>query len=246
MKTIYDILAHFRDKSFTEKDKGTQFERLMRAWLKTDSRYSNLFDTAWLWEEFPSRSEFGGKDLGIDLVAKTKDGDYRAIQSKCYAEDTVIDKATVDSFLSTSSRTFTNEVTYERTTFAHRLWIATTNHWGSGGEETIHNQNPPVTRINLYDLDHSSVDWGKIFEGLEGKEALSAKKQLREHLREALKAAHSYYKTEDRGKLVMACGTGKTFTSLKLVEQEDLCCSLFQALLFWGYRSMIGWRMPTE
>lgn len=220
MKTIYDILDHFRAKSFTEKDKGTQFERLMRAWLRTDARYANLFEVVWLWEEFPARNEFGGKDLGIDLVAKTYEGDYWAIQCKCYAEDAVIDKPAVDSFLSTSSRTFTNEVTYAQTAFAHRLWIATTNHWGSGGEETIQNQNPPVSRVNLYDLDHSSVDWEKLLHGLEGKDALSEKKQLREHQREALKAAHTYYGTADRGKLIMACGTGKTFTSLKLVEQE--------------------------
>ena len=77
-----------------------------------------------------------------------------------------------------------------------------------------------MSRVNLYDLDHSAVDWSKIFEGLEGKAALSEKKQLREHQREALKAAHQHFLSHDRGKLIMACGTGKTFTSLKLIEQE--------------------------
>ena len=220
MNTIYDILSHFRATSFTEKEKGTQFERLMRAWLKTDARYAHLFEHVWLWEEFPSRKDFGGQDTGIDLVAKTHEGDYWAIQCKCYAEDTVIDKAAVDSFLATSSRTFTNEVTFQTTSFAHRLWIATTSHWSSNAEETIQNQRPPVSRVNLYDLDHSAVDWSKIFEGLEGKAALSEKKQLREHQREALKAAHRHFLSHDRGKLIMACGTGKTFTSLKLIEQE--------------------------
>lgn len=220
MNTIYDILSHFRATSFTEKEKGTQFERLMLAWLKTDARYAHLFEHVWLWEEFPSRKDFGGQDTGIDLVAKTHEGDYWAIQCKCYAEDTVIDKAAVDSFLATSSRTFTNEVTLQTTSFAHRLWIATTSHWGSNAEEAIQNQLPPVSRVNLYDLDHSAVDWSKIFEGLEGKAALSEKKQLREHQREALKAAHQHFLSHDRGKLIMACGTGKTFTSLKLIEQE--------------------------
>ena len=216
MKTIYDILKEFRDESFSEKYKGIRFERLMCAWLKTDPRYTGLFETVWLWEEFPFRDELGGTDTGIDLVARTYSGDYWAIQCKCYAEDTVIDKSSVDSFLATSSRTFN----HHQTTFAHRLWIATTNHWGSNAEEAIQNQNPPVSRVNLYDLDHSSVDWEKLFQGIEGREALSAKKQLREHQREALKAAHEHYQNSDRGKLVMACGTGKTFTSLKMVEQE--------------------------
>lgn len=220
MNNIYDILSHFREKSFTEKEKGTQFERLMRAWLRTDPRYADRFEHVWLWEDFPARQDFGGKDTGIDLVAKTHDGDYWAIQCKCYAENAVIDKPSVDSFLATSSRTFNNEVTFQTTSFAHRLWISTTNHWGSNAEEAIQNQNPPVSRVNLYDLDHSSADWGKLFEGLEGKAALAGKKQLRAHQREALEAAHLHFQNHDRGKLVMACGTGKTFTSLKLIEQE--------------------------
>ena len=220
MNNIYDILSHFREKSFTEKEKGTQFERLMRAWLRTDPRFADRFEHVWLWEDFPARQDFGGKDTGIDLVAKTHDGDYWAIQCKCYAENAVIDKPSVDSFLATSSRTFNNEVTFQTTSFAHRLWISTTNHWGSNAEEAIQNQNPPVSRVNLYDLDHSSADWGKLFEGLEGKAALAGKKQLRAHQREALEAAHLHFQNHDRGKLVMACGTGKTFTSLKLIEQE--------------------------
>lgn len=178
MNTIYDILSYIRQKSFTEKEKGTQFERLMKAWLKTDARYSNLFEFVWLWEEFPSRPDFGGKDTGIDLVAKTYNGDYWAILCKCYSEDAIIDKPSVDSFLATSSRTFTNEVTFAQTSFAHRLWIATTNHWGANAEEAIQNQNPPVSRVSLYDLDHSAVDWDKIFNGIEGKDALSEKNDL--------------------------------------------------------------------
>ena len=220
MNNIYDILSHFREKSFTEKEKGTQFERLMRAWLRTDPRYADRFEHVWLWEDFPARQDFGGKDTGIDLVAKTHDGDYWAIQCKCYAENAVIDKPSVDSFLATSSRTFANEVTFQTTSLAHRLWISTTNHWGPNAEEAIQNQNPPVSRVNLYDLDHSSADWSKLFEGLEGKAALAGKKQLRAHQREALEAAHLHFQNHDRGKLVMACGTGKTFTSLKLIEQE--------------------------
>ena len=249
MNTIYDILSHFRQKSFTEKEKGTQFERLMKAWLKTDARYSNLFEFVWLWEEFPSRPDFGGKDTGIDLVAKTYNGDYWAIQCKCYSEDTIIDKPSVDSFLATSSRTFANEVTFAQTSFAHRLWIATTNHWGANAEEAIQNQNPPVSRVNLYDLDHSAVDWDKIFNGIEGKDALSEKKRLREHQREALEKAHEYFLSYDRGKLIMACGTGKTFTSLKLVEQElkgrGLVLFLVPSIALLG-QSLNDWMSDTE
>ena len=67
------------------------------------------FKKVWLWNEFPGKNDLGGGDTGIDLVALTYDGDYWAIQCKCFHEGAVIDKPAVDSFLSTSSRTFKNE-----------------------------------------------------------------------------------------------------------------------------------------
>jgi predicted helicase len=93
----------------------------------------------------------GGGDTGIDLVGLTQEGDYWAIQCKCFRETAIIDKAAVDSFLSTSSREFKNE-DLKTARFSQRLWISTTNKWGPNAEEAIRNQNPPVTRINLYDL----------------------------------------------------------------------------------------------
>ena len=77
---INEILTEIRQKSQTEKEKGTDFERLMKLWFQTDPRYSNL-EKVWLWEEFPARKDFGGKDLGIDLVARTEYGDYWAISA---------------------------------------------------------------------------------------------------------------------------------------------------------------------
>ena len=96
----------------------------------------NLTDV-WLWEDFPSRGDLGGRDTGIDLVARADNGEYWAIQCKCYKEDAVIDKPAVDSFLATSSRQFLDVDTLQTTSFAHRLWISTTNHWGNNAEEAI-------------------------------------------------------------------------------------------------------------
>lgn len=159
-----EILQRFRNKSFTEKEKGTNFERLMRLWLLSDPRYSNLTDV-WLWEDFPSRKDFGGKDTGIDLVARTDTGDYWAIQCKCYKENVTIDKPAVDSFLATSSRTFKDVDTLQTTSFARRVWISTTNHWGTNAEEAIKNQNPPVNRVGLVDLQTSPIDWQLLLDG---------------------------------------------------------------------------------
>ena len=101
-----NILAKYRKISFSERDKGARFERLMQAYLLTDPKYAYRFKKVWLWEEFPGKNDLGGGDTGIDLVALTIEGDDWAIQCKCYQETSLIDKPAVDSFLSTSSRTF--------------------------------------------------------------------------------------------------------------------------------------------
>lgn len=130
MYGIHDILTEIRQKSLTEKEKGTDFERLMKLWFLTDPRYANL-QQVWLWEEFPARKDFGGKDLGIDLVARTETGDYWAIQCKCYAEDAQISKGAVDSFLANASRTFLDPETFQTREFSNLLWVQTTRkRWG--------------------------------------------------------------------------------------------------------------------
>jgi len=100
------ILDEYRKISFSERDKGDRFERLIKAYLLTDPKYANKLKKVWLWSEFPGKSDFGGNDIGIDLVALTIEGDYWAIQCKCFKEDTRIDKPAVDTFLSTSSKVF--------------------------------------------------------------------------------------------------------------------------------------------
>jgi predicted helicase len=213
------ILEKYRKISFSERDKGSRFERLMQAYLLTDPQYAYLFKKVWLWDEFPGKHDLGIGDTGIDLVALTIDGDYWAIQCKCYQETSLIDKPAVDSFLSTSSRTFKNEE-LKTVRFSHRLWISTTNKWGPNATQAIKNQHPPVSRIHLHDLQEAPVDWVQMESGVHGEIARSVNRDLRDHQKEALEKTHENFKTAERGKLIMACGTGKTFTSLRIAENE--------------------------
>lgn len=214
-----ELLKKYRDISFSERDKGDRFERLMQAYLQTDPKYANKFKNVWLWDEFPGKIELGGQDTGIDLVALTHEGDYWAIQCKFYSEDSTIDKPAVDSFLATSSRTFLNEQ-LQTTRFAQRLWISTTNKWGSNAVRALQNQSPPVTRLNLSELNQAPVDWKKLEQGIHGESARTPKKSPFKHQLEAIETTHAYFKENNRGKLIMACGTGKTYTALKIAENE--------------------------
>ena len=72
----------------------------------------------------------------------------------------------------------------------------------------------------MYDLQEAPVNWIKLDKGISGEQSRIAKKTLRPHQKTALENTHQHFKTDDRGKLIMACGTGKTFTSLRIAENE--------------------------
>jgi len=219
MTTFQQILNHFRKEAFSQTDKGKRFERLMQLYLLTEPYYANVFKRIWLWGDFPYKNDLGGSDQGIDLVAKTTHGAYWAIQCKCYQERAIINKAEVDSFLATAGRSFMDD-SGQTKKFEHCLWISTTNHWGANAEEAIRNQTPAVSRISLYHLQNSGVQWDKLMQGMYGEQSRKPKKTPYEHQKFAISDSKEYFAEHDRGKLIMACGTGKTFTSLKIAEQQ--------------------------
>ena len=192
----------------TQRGKGTAFERLVRQFLLTDPRHAERFDEVWMWSDWPERG--ARPDRGIDLVAREREtGELCAVQCKFYDPDTgVITKGDVDSFLAESG---TGE-------FASRLFVSTTEHWNSAAEETVSRQAIPVSRVGLEDLFNSTIDWDSF--SLETPEVMvrTGGKSLREHQKRALDAVTTGMSTTDRGKLIMACGTGKTFTSLRIAE----------------------------
>lgn len=213
------ILDKYREISFSERDKGDRFERLMKAYLLTDPKYSNQFKKVWLWNEFPAKADLGTNDTGIDLVALTHSNEYWAIQCKCFDENTYIDKKATDTFLSTASRSFKND-DLQTTHFSQCLWISTINKWTSNAEESLRNQRVPVSRINIQDLKQAPVDWDKLENNITGELARTAKYPLKDHQKKAMEFTENHFKENDRGKLIMACGTGKTFTSLRIAENE--------------------------
>ena len=212
--TFDEALEKCRREAQSAHEKGARFEQLMKKFLQTNPQYREKFSAVWLWKEFPWREEFDGKDVGIDIVAQTTDGEYWAVQCKCYAEASRIGKPAVDSFLATSSKKFGNGAR-----FSARLWISTSDNWNAEAERAIRSQNPPVLRIGLQDLQLAAVDWAKLDAGKVGEEALKNFREPLEHQRQAIAAVEEYFRTHERGKLIMSCGTGKTYTSLRIAEK---------------------------
>lgn len=205
--TIHSILNEFRENSDSPRELGDKFERLMLNYLQTDPIYKEYFSEVWLWMDFPKRGNM--PDTGIDLVAVIRDtGDYCAIQCKCYGEDQTLEKSDIDSFFTASGTNL----------FKKRMIISTTNKWSKNAEAALNNQQIPVIRATIYDLANSPIDWDQFSVENPDHLQLKPKKQIRPHQQTALEKVLRGFQTEDRGKLIMACGTGKTFTALKIAE----------------------------
>lgn len=208
------LLLDLSSTSDNKREKGTKFERLIKKYLSISPLYSEIYDEIWLWSEFPYKNT---NDIGIDLVAKRKGCDeYTAIQCKFYDVNNYVSKPDLDTFISASGKSFTVNGVVHR--YSERLIISTTDKWTSNAEETIIGQSPAVTRIPIQDLKDSGIDWDSFTLEKIDDMRLATKKKERPHQLEAIFNVIEGLKNYDRGKLIMACGTGKTFTALKIAE----------------------------
>ncbi|QJB56560.1 type ISP restriction/modification enzyme [Pseudodesulfovibrio sp. zrk46] len=207
MTALQKILDTFRETATSEREKGTYFEELTICYLKNEATYKDLYSDVWTYAEWAELEGLEGTDTGIDLVAKTRGTDeFHAIQCKLYAEDHTLQKKDIDSFFTASGKT----------NFSRRIIVCTTNKWSGPAENSLSNQNPPVFKIDLHDLENSQIDWSQYQP--DSEPIIKEKYDLRDHQKAAYDAVEKGLKTTDRGKLIMACGTGKTFTSLKIAE----------------------------
>lgn len=212
--SLESVLSELRQFSTSEREKGSLFEKFIAKYLKTDPQYSRL-ENVWLWSGWPYN---WGQDDGIDLVAQDRDtGDFWAIQCKFFDSKKQIDKKDIDSFFTASGKMFSTPEGQRQ--FSQRLIVSTTDHWSSLAESALADQTIPTIRLRLKDLEESPVDWDSFSLTAIDKMSLRTRKALRDHQKDAVKEILAGFEEVDRGKLVMACGTGKTFTSLRGMEK---------------------------
>ncbi|HEY4370987.1 MAG TPA: type ISP restriction/modification enzyme [Burkholderiales bacterium] len=214
MNPLASLLKKFRDAARSEREKGSYFEKLVKVYLLNEPYYSDLYGgKVWLWEEWrPEWIKRGnadpGADAGIDLVAETISGELHAIQAKFFADDARLHLDDLSTFFTASSKRH----------FAHRLIFLTATDSTHHLREAVKDQYPPVSLVTLLELEASKIDWAS-FEPGNKNATLKEKKSLRPHQVTAVEGAVTGLAQAPRGKLIMACGTGKTFTSLRLAEK---------------------------
>lgn len=214
MSTLLTLLDTFRTTAKTEREKGTYFERLVQIYLRNEPKYQDLYQQVWLWEEWRADwtaqgNQDPGKDTGIDLVALTHLGEYHAIQAKFWDADRTLYKKDVDSFFTASGKK----------PFTYRVIVFSTDKLSDNLKDALIDQTPPVTTIALADLENSKIDWEQTFSQPKPAPSFKETKQLRSYQETAIHNVKHGLANADRGKLIMACGTGKTFTALRMSEQ---------------------------
>ena len=208
MSPLDRLLESYRSAAISERDKGTAFERLVAAWLVADPVQSKRFAHVELWSDWARRRELDRTDTGIDLVATLHDGGYAAVQCKFFDSHRRIRKEDIDTFISASAKP----------AFAERLIVETTDMpWSPNAETMLHGQAIPTAVIGLRALRESQVDWSAF--AATGDIGRPDPKNLRQDQVEALEAVQTGLADADRGKLIMACGTGKTLTGLRIAEE---------------------------
>ena len=205
-------LQIIRDKASNTTELGNAFERLVKVFLENDPTQAQQYSKVWHYVDWAIKHpEYPSTDTGIDLVAEMKDGEgFCAVQCKFYQSGRAIKRESIDSFLAAAT-------SYD---FTRLVLIDTTNQpIGERAGKTLKNLGERFTRLSLDELDKSPIDWTAYIQNEQIR--LIPKKNLREDQIEALKNVKEGFTNSknNRGKMIMACGVGKTLTSLRIAEE---------------------------
>ncbi len=219
-KLIKEKLQAMPDK----RHKGSWFEKVSKRFLKEyDS--ADEYESIDLWSDWELRGN--EHDCGIDIVITTASKEYIAVQCKFHQDSVSLNDL---STFFTKLQSGVKEVRFKK-----GIIISTSNLTSTALKEIEQirkSKGIDIIEISEEDFIYSQIDWEKFDPTqTQGELPLCDKKKPRPHQTEAIKATKEYFSNpkNTRGKLIMACGTGKTYTSLKIMEALDPKITLFLA-----------------
>ncbi|GAA7944411.1 DEAD/DEAH box helicase family protein [Helicobacter pylori] len=207
------------------RHKGSLFEKISKQFLQEHDS-ANEYESIDLWNDWELRGN--ERDKGIDIVIQTTSKEYIAVQCKFHQNS--ISYNDISPFL-TQLLSGVGEVRFKK-----GIIISTSNLTSEALKaiEQIRSTGMgiDIDEITEEDFIYSRIDWEKFDPTkTEDEIPLCDKKRPRPHQTEAIKATKEYFSNpkNTRGKLIMACGTGKTYTSLKIMEALEPKITLFLA-----------------
>ncbi len=208
-----------------QRHKGSLFEKLSKRFLQEHDS-ANEYESIKLWGDWELRGKEG--DRGIDIVIQTTSKEYIAVQCKFHQNS--ISYPDISTFLHKL------QVGVGEVRFKKGIIISTSKLTSTALKEIEQTRSIgmdiDIDIISEEDFIYSQIDWEKFDPTkTEDEIPLCDKKKPRPHQTEAINATKEYFSDPKnaRGKLIMACGTGKTYTSLKIMEALDPKITLFLA-----------------
>ncbi len=207
------------------RHKGSLFEKISKHFLQEHDS-ANEYESIKLWGDWELRGK--ERDRGIDIVITTSNEEYIAVQCKFHQNSISLND--ISTFL-TQLQSGVGEVRFKK-----GIIISTSNLTSEALKaiEQIRSTGMgiDIDEITEEDFIYSKIDWEK-FDPTQTQDELPLcdKKKPRPHQTEAIEKTKEYFSSpkNTRGKLIMACGTGKTYTSLKIMESLDPKIMLFLA-----------------
>ena len=206
MATFDELVKQIDNNLDNQRDRGTAFEKMVVAYLKNEPTYKQKFSDVWMLSEVPAEYHIPKRDTGVDIVAKDYAGNLTAVQAKYYKGK--VGKDTINSFVAEMGKSY----------YSSGLLVSSTDQWNKNAEAALENNTKPITRIGLSQLRHAHFNWEKFSFAKENDLSKKEHKEPHKYQKTAISNSVAYFKDHDRGKLIMAPGTGKTFTSLKIAE----------------------------
>ncbi len=204
--------------------KGSWFEKVSKRFLKEHDS-ADEYESIDLWNDWELNNN--ECDRGIDMVITTTSKEYIAVQCKFHQDSVSLND--LSTFLS-KLQSGVGEIGFKK-----GIIISTSNLTSTALneiEQIRKSKGIDIVEISEEDFIYSQIDWEKFDPTqTQGEIPLCDKKKPRPHQIEAIKATKEYFSNPKnaRGKLIMACGTGKTYTSLKIMESLDPKITLFLA-----------------
>ncbi|WP_120891848.1 DEAD/DEAH box helicase [Helicobacter pylori] len=204
--------------------KGSWFEKVSKRFLKEHDS-ADEYESIDLWNDWELNNN--ERDRGIDIVITTTSKEYIAVQCKFHQDSVSLND--IATFLS-KLQSGVGEIGFKK-----GIIISTSNLTSTALneiEQIRKSKGIDIVEISEEDFIYSQIDWEKFDPTqTQGELPLCDKKKPRPHQIEAIKATKEYFSNpkNTRGKLIMACGTGKTYTSLKIMEALDPKITLFLA-----------------
>lgn len=188
--------AHGRDPT----DLGRAFEKMTKIFLENDNHYKSRFKKIEMWNKWQKDNDINKHDDGIDLVGTEMDGSLCAIQCKCLDDNDKINKDVINS-VSGAAKVYKMK---------EKMLVYTC---GITSNAARFAEKHCVQLLSSETLRDRPIDWTKY-----PKIKPTSQKELYRHQVLAFNDVINGMKNAERGKLIMACGTGKTLTSLRIAE----------------------------